>query len=152
MIRLYQKIPEEFMRLIFPDRFWVVHIPFTRMVTFKFLAQFRVDHLAQSIRAQSYTLSVLICCICLLWDWSFRLYLHITYMLSILALIWLVLIALFCAIMRRDYYYYLLENITVSPVDWGCRIHRLHLWWGVRPLPTMSFLDITLNNLMVRLL
>ena len=48
MIRLYLKIPEELVRLVLPDRFWVVHIPFVRMVKFKLLAQFPVDHLAQS--------------------------------------------------------------------------------------------------------
>ena len=45
MIRLYVKIPEEFMCLILQDSCWVVHIPFDRMVKFKFLAQFLVDHL-----------------------------------------------------------------------------------------------------------
>ena len=38
----------------------------------------------------------------------------------------------------------------VWPVGWGCRIHWLNLWTGVRPSP-MSVLDITLNNLMMRL-
>ena len=37
-----------------------------------------------------------------------------------------------------------------SPVDWGCRIRRLHLYRGVRPLPS-SVLDMKLNHLMVRL-
>ena len=36
------------------------------------------------------------------------------------------------------------------PVGWGCRIHRLLLCRGVRPFLT-SVLDMTLNNLMVRL-
>ena len=35
-IRLYFKTPEEFVRLILQDRFWFVHIPFIRMVNFKF--------------------------------------------------------------------------------------------------------------------
>ena len=35
-----------------------------------------------------------------------------------------------------------------SPVGWGCRIHQLHLYRGVGP-PTTSFLDMTLNHLMV---
>ena len=35
------------------------------------------------------------------------------------------------------------------PVGWGCRIHRLHLCRGLRSPPT-SFLDMTLNYLMVR--
>ena len=45
MIRLYIKIPDEFVCLIHRDRFCVVHIPFVRMVKFKFLAPFLVDHL-----------------------------------------------------------------------------------------------------------
>ena len=36
------------------------------------------------------------------------------------------------------------------PVCKGCRIYRLHLCGEVRPPPTMSVLDMTLNNLMVR--
>ena len=35
------------------------------------------------------------------------------------------------------------------PVDWSCKIHRLHLWRGVR-LPQTSILDMTLSNLMAR--
>ncbi len=49
MIRLYLKIPEEFVRLILKDRFWVMHIPFVRMVKFKFLAHFLVDRLAHPV-------------------------------------------------------------------------------------------------------
>ena len=36
-----------------------------------------------------------------------------------------------------------------SPVSWGCRIHWLHLCYGVRPPPT-TVLDMTLNNLLAR--
>ena len=49
MIRLYVKIPENFVRLIFLDGFWIVRIVFVRMVKFKFLAQFPVDHLPQPV-------------------------------------------------------------------------------------------------------
>ena len=35
------------------------------------------------------------------------------------------------------------------PVDWGCRIYRLHICRGVRLHPT-SVLDMTLNNQMVK--
>ena len=49
MIRLYLKIPEKFLCLIFQDGLWVVHIPFVRMVKSKFLAQFLVDHFAHSV-------------------------------------------------------------------------------------------------------
>ena len=48
------------------------------MVKCKFLAQFPVDHLAHPV-VSSHTLSVLVCCIHLLCDWSFHLYHHITY-------------------------------------------------------------------------
>ena len=49
MIRLYFKISENLVRLIFQGGFWVVHIPFVRMVKFKLLAQFPVDHLANPV-------------------------------------------------------------------------------------------------------
>ena len=51
---------------------------------------------------QVYTLSVLICCIHLLCDRWICLYHHITYICCFVALIWLVLIAVFCAAIRRD--------------------------------------------------
>ena len=37
------------MCLILEDRFCVVHIPFVRMVKFKFLTQLPVDHLAHPV-------------------------------------------------------------------------------------------------------
>ena len=40
---------------------------------------------------------------------------------------------------------------TTCPVGWGCRIHRLLLCRGVRPLPPTSVLDMTINNQIVRL-
>ena len=39
MIRLYLKIPVNFVRLPFRDGFCVVHTPFVRLVEFQFLAQ-----------------------------------------------------------------------------------------------------------------
>ena len=38
VIRLYLTIPEEFVCLIFQNRFWVVHISFVRIDNFQFLA------------------------------------------------------------------------------------------------------------------
>ena len=49
MIRLYLKIPANFVRLIFSDGFWIEHIPFFRMVKFKLLGQFTVDHFPHSV-------------------------------------------------------------------------------------------------------
>ena len=46
MIRLHLEIPDEFVRPILLDRFWVVHIPFVRMVKRQLIAQLPVDHLA----------------------------------------------------------------------------------------------------------
>ena len=60
------------MCVIFLDGGWVVHIPFVRMVKFKFLAHFPVDHLAHPIMS-SLIFLVLICCIQLLCDWWFHL-------------------------------------------------------------------------------
>ena len=39
----------------------------------------------------------------------------------------------------------------INPVGWGCRIYRLHLSTRIRPFPATSVLDMTQNNLMVRL-
>ena len=61
MIRLDVKITEESVFVILLDRFWVVHIPFVRMVKFKFLAQFPVDHLAHPVVPS--IILFLICCI-----------------------------------------------------------------------------------------
>ena len=33
-----------------------------------------------------------------------------------------------------------------GPIGWGCRIHQLHLYRGVR-LPATSVLDMILNNI-----
>ena len=44
MIRLYIRIPEEFVRVILQDRCWVVHIPLVCVIKFRFFAQSLVDH------------------------------------------------------------------------------------------------------------
>ena len=77
MIRLYHKIPENFVRLIFQDGFRVLHIPFVLMDKLKFLAQFPVDHLIHPVVSR-FILLALTYCIHLSWDWSFYLYHHIT--------------------------------------------------------------------------
>ena len=45
----------------------------------------------------------------------------------------------------------LLKQKFFGPVGWGCRIHQLHPGRGVRLSHSMSVLDMTLNNLMVKL-
>ena len=42
-------------------------------------------------------------------------------------------------------------HVLLCSVGWGCRIHWLLLCRGVRPPPPTSVLDMTLNNLIVRL-
>ena len=49
VIRLDMEIPEKFVRFILLNRFWVVHIPFTRLTKLQLLAQFPVDHLAHPV-------------------------------------------------------------------------------------------------------
>ena len=46
------------MCVIFWDRCWIVHIPFVRMVKFKFLAHFPVDHLTNPVMS---SLVLLLC-------------------------------------------------------------------------------------------
>ena len=43
------------------------------------------------------------------------------------------------------------QRVSRGPFGWRCKIHRLHLSREDKTLPT-SVLDMTLNNLMVRLL
>ena len=102
MIRLYLKIQENFVRLIFQNGFWVVHIPFFRMVKCKLLAPFPVDHLPYPIMC-----GLILFCANLLQSHIIKLIvlsrsqynLHLIY---ILALTELVLRALFYAAIRKD--------------------------------------------------
>ena len=57
---LYLKITKNLVCLIFLDGFWVMHIPFVRLIKFKLLAQFPLDHLAHLV-VSSLILSLLIC-------------------------------------------------------------------------------------------
>ena len=47
-------------------------------------------------------------------------------------------------------YIYIYIYTHTHTIGWGCTIYQLHLCRGVRPPPTMSVLDITLNNLIIR--
>ena len=49
MIRLYFKIPENFMGPTLLKEIWFVHAPFGFMDKFESLAQFPVDHLSNSV-------------------------------------------------------------------------------------------------------
>ena len=48
-MRLYLKIPENFVRPSFLNGFWLVNIPLVRIVKFEFLAQFPVNHFPQPV-------------------------------------------------------------------------------------------------------
>ena len=50
----YLKIPRIFVYPILQDGFWVVHTPLVRMVKFKFLARFQVDHLLHPVVSSLY--------------------------------------------------------------------------------------------------
>ena len=73
------------MRHVFQDKFRVVRMPLVRFVKFKLLGQFPVDHLSHPAVSSPNTLFVLICCIRLFCDWSFRLYHHIIYICFFIA-------------------------------------------------------------------
>ena len=45
----YLNTQDKFVRFILKDRYLVIHIPFVRVVKFKILAQFPVDHLAHPV-------------------------------------------------------------------------------------------------------
>ena len=95
------------MCVIFKDRFWVVHIPFVGMVKFKFLAHFPVDHLVHPSCLAFYSFCASLLHLVIMWLMvsslsSQSLHLLFCCILSILALIWLVLMTLFCAAIRRN--------------------------------------------------
>ena len=52
MICLDVKISEEFVRVILRDWCWFVHIQLVRMVNFKFLAKFPVDHFSHPVMSR----------------------------------------------------------------------------------------------------
>ena len=54
MIRLYLKIPEQFVRLFLQDRWWVVDIPFVRMVKLKFIAKCGLPCPSSHVLSHSY--------------------------------------------------------------------------------------------------
>ena len=76
VICLFLKISEKFVPRILQDWFWVVHIPFVRMIKFQFLAQFTVDHLVHPVVS---SLIFFLCWFAVFAYWSFRLSHHITY-------------------------------------------------------------------------
>ena len=49
---------------------------------------------------------------------------------------------------HTNLFMHIFSHPSNCPVGWGCKIHRLHPYRGVRP--TICVLDLTLNNLMVR--
>ena len=107
--RLSVKIPEKFVCVIPKDRCWVVHIPFVRMVKFKFLVQLPVNSFPHPKSCQVlYTFCANLLHLLIMWLMVSSLSppnLHLLFycILSILASIRLVLISLFCAASKRDY-------------------------------------------------
>ena len=96
------------MHLILQDRFWVVHIPFVRIVKFEFLAHLPVDYLAHPVVSSLIHFCADMLHLLIMWLIVSSLLphnLHLLFccVLSILALIWLVLMALFCATIRKAY-------------------------------------------------
>ena len=94
------------MRLIFLDGFWVVHIPFSRVVKFKLLAQFPVDHLLH------WVVSSLVFVLCLFTAFAYHVidcFISITtsspsdiLLRFVYSCFDIVLMALFCVVIRRD--------------------------------------------------
>ena len=107
MICLYLKIPENISLLIFQEGFWVVSISFDRMVKFQFLAQSPVDHLATQPYLVLYSLCANLPLSLIVWLIVSSLsphgpHLQFCCVLSIFIFTYLVLMALFCAAIRRD--------------------------------------------------
>ena len=108
VIRLYLLIPEYIVRIVH-NRFWVVHISFICGVKFKLIAQFPVDQYAHPILSSLILFFSGLTCWFRLLYWlsisslsSHNLHLLFCCILLIFALIWMVLIELFWAAIRRD--------------------------------------------------
>ena len=84
---------------------------------------------------------------------NFTLYYDIRILLWLKYII-ILLLASFCHQFEQVFLWSLIDSKSLQafncPVGWGYRIHWLLHCRGVRPLPPMSVLDTTLNNLMVR--
>ena len=127
VIRLYLKIPEKFVCLILQNRYWVVHIPFVRKVKFHLLAQFPVDHHTHSViysfcanLLQSLIMLLIVSC-----QSPHKKHLLFRCVLSILALIWLVLMALFCTAICWDSVSLLRFNFPSHVHVFPCEISRV---------------------------
>ena len=103
------------MLFIFQNKFWVVHIPFVRMVKFQFFTQFPVDDLAHQVVSSLILFLLLIMCLMVSSLSPHNLHLLFCFVLSILALydwpLWR------CFVLRLDeilllYYYYIWEFFT----------------------------------------
>ena len=98
------KIPDRFVCFILKDWCWVGHIPFVRVVKFKFLAQFPMDHFAHPVVYALYSfcanlLHLLIIRLMVSFLSLYNLYLLFCCVLCILASI---LIVLFCVAIWRN--------------------------------------------------
>ena len=95
------------MDFVLQDGFWVVDIPLVRMVGFKFLAQFSVDHLLHSFMSSFLLFFANMPHLFIVWlivssQSPHNQHLRFCCILSIFALIQFVLMAKFCAAVRRD--------------------------------------------------
>ena len=88
MIRLHLKIPKNFMSVILPDRFWLLHMPCSDMIKFQSLAQFLVYYLPTHSYVVLYSfwaslLLMIMMRLILLYFTSHNLHLPFCYVLSI---------------------------------------------------------------------
>ena len=102
------------------------------VLRFTILGTFLNSSPSSSSRVESYSLFAMICCIRLLSDWSFRLYHRITYLFYLLHPLYfhlnIVLMALFCAAIRRDFLF-LLKGPSLSYVQvFSCEISLVYFW------------------------
>ena len=129
------------MCLFLQNSFWVVHVPFVRIVKFQFLTQFPVDHLAHPIISILYSFYANLLHSLIMWLIVSSLSPYNLHLLFLLRLIYscfhtLVLMALFCAAIRRG----LSLLILLLSSFHSLRVfHTSGNWWSFTRM-TASFL------------
>ena len=127
VICLYLKTPESFVRLILQDGFWVVHIP---RLNFLLSYQWITFPTLSCLVLNSFCANLV--CSIIVWLIVSSLSPHNQYLLFycvlfILSLIWLVLMAFFCAVIKRDSVYLSYPCPSLLARDFACLLLEISI-------------------------
>ena len=126
MIRLFLKITNYFIPLIFQDGFWVVHILFGNMVKLHFLSQFPLDNLLRLVLSRlilslrqftAFDYDMIDRFVTIITKSTFAILLYLLY-----SCFDIVLMASFCAVIRRDSFSLLMFPFLIHVQVFLCEI------------------------------